>query len=172
MYWVIFDKDSTLITGLQNYQPETEFCLEVNEDDYVDFMNNPEKKDEYAVKYDVGKKEYLLLAYQKPKFNYDIKDVIYHVPKQSVGDCIIRRTNEWNLVVNVNEQMLLNPRQLCKFSITKANDPHLLIRTFTATVQQITHGYAVQFDYKEEQVNVSIYTPKIFNSYGFIDETI
>ena len=33
--------------------------------------------------------------------------------------------------------MLLNLSLLCKFSITKANDPHLLIRTFDATVEQI-----------------------------------
>ena len=172
MYWVIFDKDSTLITGLQNYQPETEFCLEVNEDDYVDFMNNPEKKDEYAVKYDVGKKEYLLLAYQKPKFNYDIKDVIYHVPKQDTGICIITRTTEWNVNINITEQLLLDPRQLCRFSITKENDPHLLIRTFEATVEEITQGLTVQFEYNEEQGNVSIFTPKVFETYGYIDETV
>lgn len=172
MYWLIFDKDTNKITGLQNYAPETEYNLEVSEELYVDFMTNPDKKDNFIIKYDLLQKNYVLLAYEQPKHTYDIKDVIYHVPKQSVGDCIIKRTDKWELVVNVNEQMLLNPRQLCKFSITKANDPHLLIRTFTATVQQITHGYSVQFDSKEEQGDVSIYTPKIFNSYGFIDETI
>jgi hypothetical protein len=172
MYWLIFDKDTSRIIGLQNYTPESEYNLEVSEDAYVDFMTNPDKKNNFVVKYDLSKKEYVLLAYEQPKLTYDIKDVIYHVPKQSIGDCIITRTTEWTLIVNVNEQMLLDPRQLCKFSITKANDPHLLIRTFTATVQQITHGYTVQFEYPEEHDNVSIYTPKIFNSYGFIDETI
>jgi len=172
MYWLIFDKDTSRITGLQNDTPETEFCLEVNEDQYIDFMSNPDKKDNFVVKYDLAQKKYVILAYEKPKFTYDIKDVIYHVPKQSIGDCIIKRTDKWELVVNVKKEMLLNPRQQCKFSITKANDPHLLIRTFTATVEQITKGYTVNFNYEEERGDVSIYTPKIFDTYGFFDETI
>jgi len=172
MYWLIFDKDTSKIVGLQNYTPESEYCLEVTEDQYVDFITNPDKKDNYIVKYDLSQKKYVMLAYEQPKLTYDIKDVIYHIPKQSVGDCIIKRTTEWNILVNLKEQMLLDPRQMCTFSITKANDPHLLIRTFVATVEQITKGYTVQFDYEEESGDVSIYTPKIFDTYGFIDETI
>jgi hypothetical protein len=58
---------------------------------------------------------------------------------------------------------------LCKFSITKANDPHLLIRTFDATVEQIAKGYTVHFEYDEEKSDVSIYTHKVFNTYGWIN---
>ena len=61
MYWLIFDKDSSKITGLQNYPPEDEFHVEVSEDEYVDFMQNPDKKENYIVKYDIAKKQYLIL---------------------------------------------------------------------------------------------------------------
>lgn len=175
MYWLIFDKDTSKVSGLQNFQPDSEFCLEITEDQYVDFSSDPNKKENYVVKYDVAKKEYVLLEYEQPKFNYDIKDIIFHVPKQADADCIISRNIEWRcwkLQVNVKEKMLLNPRQLCKFSITKANDPHLLIRTFEATVEQITKRHTVQFEYDEEEGDVSIYTPKVFKTYGLIDETI
>lgn len=172
MYWLIFDKDSSKITGLQNYPPEDEFHIEVSEDEYVDFMQNPDKKENYIVKYDIAKKQYLILEYEQPKFNYDIKDVIYHVPKQIDADCIITRNIEWRnwkLHIDTTQEVLLNPRQLCKFSITKANDPHLLIRTFDATVEQIAKGYTVHFEYDEEESDVSIYTHKVFNTYGWID---
>ena len=82
-----------------------------------------------------------------------------------------REWRNWKLYVDVKEKMLLNPSQLCKFSITKANDPHLLIRTFDATVEQITKGLWFP-PHDEEEGDVSIYTPKVFNTYGFIDETI
>ncbi len=80
MYWLIFDKDTSKVTGLQNYSPDNEYALEVDEDLYVDFIENPDKKDNYVVKFDLSKKEYTLLEYEKPKFSYDIKDVIYHIP--------------------------------------------------------------------------------------------
>ena len=175
MYWLIFDKDTSKVSGLQNTAPDTDYCIEISEDEYVDFVSNPNKKDNYVVKYDLSKKEYVFLEYEQPKFNYDIKDIIYHVPKQTEAECIISRNREWRnwkLYVDVKEKMLLNPRQVCKFSITKANDPHLLIRTFDATVEQITKGHMVQFEYDEEEGDVSIYTPKVFNTYGFTDETI
>tara|TARA_B100000212_G_scaffold337865_1_gene313465 strand:- start:1432 stop:1959 length:528 start_codon:yes stop_codon:yes gene_type:complete len=175
MYWLIFDKDTSKVIGLQNYSPDNKYALEVNEDLYVDFIENPDKKDNYVVKFDLSKKEYKLLEYEQPKFNYDIKDVIYHVPKEHKADCMITRSIEWRnwkLNVNVKEKLLLNPNQVCKFSITKENDPHLLIRTFSATVEQIAKGHMVQFEHNEEEGDVSVYTPKIFNTYGFIDETI
>ena len=175
MYWLVFDKDTSKVIGLQNYAPDNEYALEVDEDLYVDFIENPDKKENYVIKYDLSKKEYTLLEYEQPKFSYDIKDVIYHIPKQDKADCMITRSIElrcWKLNVDVKEKMLLNPRQLCKFSVTKANDPHLLIRTFEATVEQIANGYTVQFEYDEEEGDVSIYTPKIFNSYGYKNEAI
>lgn len=175
MYWLIFDKDTSKVNGLQNYLPDTEYCLEVNEDQYVDFIENPDKKENYIVKYDLAQQKYLLLEYEQPKFNYDIKDIIYHVPKQDHAECMIARNIEWQqwkITVNIEKQLLLDPRQLCKFSITKYNDPHLLIRTFSATVEQIAKGHIVRFDYDDEEGDVSIYTPKIFNTYGFINETI
>lgn len=175
MYWLIFDKDSSKIIGLQNYAPDHQYALEVNEDLYVDFIENPDKKENYVVKFDLAKKKYTLLEYEQPKFNYDIKDIIYHIPKKDDADCMITRNTEWRnwkLYVNVKEKLLLNPNQLCKFSVTKENDPHLLIRTFDATVEQIANGHIVQFEYDEEEGDVSIYTPKIFNSYGYVDEAI
>ena len=45
MYWLIFDKDTSKIIGLQNYAPITQYALEVNEDLYVDFIENPDKKE-------------------------------------------------------------------------------------------------------------------------------
>ena len=77
MYWLIFDKDTSKVSGLQNTAPDTEYCIEISEDEYVDFVSNPNKKDNYVVKYDLSKKEYVLLEYEQPKFNYDIKDIIY-----------------------------------------------------------------------------------------------
>ena len=79
MYWLIFDKDSSKIIGLQNYAPDHQYALEVNEDLYVDFIENPDKKENYVVKFDLAKKKYTLLEYEQPKFNYDIKDIIYHI---------------------------------------------------------------------------------------------
>ena len=91
MYWLIFDKDTSKVSGLQNTSPDTEYCIEISEDEYVDFVSNPNKKDNYVVKYDLSKKEYVLLEYEQPKFNYDIKDIIYHVPKQTEAECIISK---------------------------------------------------------------------------------
>ena len=65
MYWLIFDKDTSRITGLQNYTPESEYNLEVSEDAYVDFMTNPDKKNKIVVKYDLSKKEYVLSCFSK-----------------------------------------------------------------------------------------------------------
>ena len=48
----------------------------------------------------------------------------------------------------------------------------MLVRTFEATVEEITKGIEVTFVDDDEKGKVSIYTPKVFNSYGIIDATI
>ena len=82
------------------------------------------KKKNYVVKFDLAKKKYTLLEYEQPKFNYDIKDIIYLFKKDN-ADCMITRNTEWRnwkLYVNVKENFV-KFNQLCKFSVTKENDP-------------------------------------------------
>ena len=37
------------------------------------------------------------------------------------------------------------------------------------SVEQIAKGYTVHFEYDEEESDVSIYTPKVFSTYGWIN---
>ena len=41
-----------------------------------------------------------------------------------------------------NTDILLEPIRLCRFSVTHKRDLHMLIRTFEATVEQITNGHS------------------------------
>lgn len=172
MYYVKFNKDTGLINGLTNMPPTGDNFCEVDEDTYIKFSENREIRTRHVVKYSVAEKKYKLLPYVQPKVSYDIKDIIHHIPKSNSADCIITKTNtEWQVTLG-NPDILLEPNRLCRFSVTRERDLHLLIRTFEATVEEITKGLTVQFIDDEEKGNVSIYTPMVFDSYGLIDATV
>ena len=83
MYWLIFDKDSSKIIGLQNYAPDHQYALEVNEDLYVDFIENPDKKENYVVKFDLAKKKYTLSDFSHCYISklYFMKDLAFSMTK-------------------------------------------------------------------------------------------
>lgn len=171
MYYLKFNKDTGRIRGLSNVVPDDVNHLKVDEKTFLKFSDRTER-DNYIVKYNVGKKEYVLTPYQQPKPVYDIKDIIYNIPYTEHADCLITKHNDrWKITVS-SDDLLLHPHRLCKFSVTYLNDIHMLVRTFEATVEEITKGIEVTFVDDDEKGKVSIYTPKVFNSYGIIDATI
>ena len=61
--------------------------------------------------------------------NYDIKDIIYHIPKKDNADCMITRNTEWRnwkLNVNVKEKLLLNSINYASLVLQKKMIPVLL----------------------------------------------
>lgn len=172
MYHVKFNKDSGNITGLTNTTPTGDNFCEVDEETYIKFAEDKSLRNSFIVKYSVEKKKYLLLPYSKPKISYDIKDIIHHIDYTNSADCLITKNNDsWHLSIG-KSNILMEPNRLCKFSVTHRRDIHLLVRTFKATVEQITNGHTVTFIDSDEKGDVSIYTPMVFDSYGLIDATI
>ena len=172
MYCIKFNKDTGDITGLSNTQPKTDNYVEVDEESYIKFAEDRSLRSAFVVKYSVEEKKYLLLPYVKPKVVYDVKDIIHHVEYQDTADCVITKTNDgWKLSIG-NAKVLMEPNRLCRFSVTRRRDLHLLVRTFEVTVEQITKGHLVTFIDDEEKEEVSIYTLMVFNTYGLIDATI
>lgn len=170
MYYLKFNPDTGRIKGLSNILPDSGSFFQIDESTFTKFSDRKEREN-YIVKYNVGKKEHVLVAYEQPKPVYDIKEIIYHVPYTESADCLITKyQDKWNLTVS-SDDLLLHPHRLCKFSVTLQNDIHMLIRTFEATVEEITNGLEVSFIDDDEKGNVSIYTPKIFNSYGITNAT-
>jgi len=172
MYYVIFDNSTGKITGFTNVTPEDDNYIEVSEEAYIRFVEDSTERNNYIVKYNVSTKSYVLLPYQQPKVNYDIKDIIHHVPYTQDAECIITKHNgKWTVQV-ANSNVLLAPNQICKFSVTRRRDIHMLIRTFDATIEQLTNNFEVTFSSAEEKEDVTIYTPMVFKSYGIIDATV
>jgi|SRR6056300_770877 hypothetical protein len=168
MYYLKFNKDTGRIKGLSNVKPDSDF-LEIDEKTFLKFAEDKSERDNYIVKYNVGKKDYVLIPYQTPKPVYDIKDIVYHVPYTEKADCLItKHQDKWNLTVS-SDDLLLHPHRLCKFSVTLKNDIHMLVRTFETTVEEITNGLDVSFTDEDERGEVSIYTSKVFNSYGIVN---
>jgi len=172
MYFIKFNKETGLINGLTNVTPNGDNFVTVDEETYVKFVEDSSLRNSHIVKFDVSTKSYVLQPYQQPKINYDIRDIIHHVPYNLNADCLItKHKDKWTVDV-ANTDILLAPNQVCKFSVTKRKDIHMLIRTFTATIDEIMNTLEVSFVDDEETGNVSIYTPMVFNSYGLIDDTI
>jgi len=170
MYYLKFNTDTGRIKGLSNVLPDSGNFFEIDEKTFSKFSDRKEREN-YIVKYNVGKKEYVLVPYEQPKLTYDIKDIIYHIPYTKNADCLLTKySDKWNIQVT-SDDMLLHPHRLCKFSVTLKNDIHMLVRTFNATVEEITRGVDVTFTDDDEKGDVSIYTPKVFNSYGIINAT-
>jgi hypothetical protein len=172
MYYVKFDKDTGRINGLTNMPPKGDNFCEVDEEMYVKFAEDKSLRDRHVVKYSVAEKKYKLLPYVQPKVSYDIKDIIHHVPTTGNADCLITKNNSSWQVTMGNTDILLEPNRLCRFSVTHKRDLHMLIRTFEATVEEITNGHTVQFIDEEEKGDVSIYTPMVFDSYGLKHGTV
>jgi len=175
MYWCKFDKATGQITGLSNVKPDEENIFEIDEDTFVKFRTKASERKNYIVKYSVTKKDYVLVPYKDEKTVFDVREIFVEATSDKNSQCLITK-NQNGYVVSINvtkeDEILLHPHRLCKFSVTKKHDPHYLIRTFEATVEQITNKHQVSFIDDDEKEDVSIYTPKIFDSYGVINDNV
>lgn len=173
MYWCKYDKDTGTITGFSNTPVEDGHFFEITEQQYVDFREGTLNRDNFVVKFDIANKKHVLVPYEQEKPVFDVREIFVEVLPNKDAQCIIHKQKDQYKIYLQNTNtipVLQHPNRLCKFSITRKDDPHLLLRTFDATVEQISNTHCVRFEDLEEQDEVSIYTPKVFDSYGVVND--
>lgn len=99
--------------------------------------------------------------------NHDINDYELHV-------CQNHRQDQWEIYLNsyVKNKLIKSNylgNELLFFSITQKHDPSFLFRSIKIKVSDLLSGSAItipyQYDWEYKKKDVSIFTPKYFNSY-------
>ena len=160
-------------------------CLEVSLDKVIDILRGKKDLSNYKIIFNIATRE-LELQENSPLKIVDVTDKLYNVPRNLRDpDLIIKcGTEKWTCCLSPQHQDYFRSMTSVvdnlrfSFSITKKNDPNILIDMFKIELYDLLHNPEVdiseQISTPKDLDNFSIYTFKYFNTYSYeiINESI
>ena len=153
-------------------------CLEVTSDEVVDILLGKKDLSNYKIMFNL-KTRGLELQENSPLRIVRITDKLHNVPRKSRDpDLIIKcGTKNWTVCLSPQHQDYFRSMTSVvdnlrfSFSITKKNDPNILIDTFKIELYDLLSNPEVdiseQINIPKNMDNISIYTFKYFNNYSY-----
>ena len=153
-------------------------CLEVTSDEVVDILLGKKDLSNYKIMFNL-KTRALELQENSPLKIVNITDKLHNVPMNSRDpDLIIKcGTEKWTVCLSPQHQDYFRSMTSVvdnlrfSFSITKKNDPNILIDMFNIELYNLLSNPEVdiseQINIPKNMDNISIYTFKYFNNYSY-----
>jgi hypothetical protein len=153
-------------------------CLEVTSDKVVDILLGKKDLSNYKIMFNL-KTRALELQENSPLKIVNITDKLHNVPMNSRDpDLIIKcGTEKWTVCLSPQHQDYFRSMTSVvdnlrfSFSITKKNDPNILIDMFNIELYNLLSNPEVdiseQINIPKNMDNISIYTFKYFNNYSY-----
>ena len=153
-------------------------CLEVTSDEVVDILLGKKDLSNYKIMFNL-KTRALELQENSPLKIVNITDKLHNVPMNSRDpDLIIKcGTEKWTVCLSPQHQDYFRSMTSVvdnlrfSFSITKKNDPNILIDTFKIELYDLLSNPEVdiseQINIPKNMDNISIYTFKYFDTYSY-----
>ena len=153
-------------------------CLKVSSDKVTDILLGKKDLSSYRIMFNIKTRE-LELQENSPHKIVNITDKLHNVPKNSRdADLIIKcGTENWTVCLSPQHQDYFRSMTSVvdnlrfSFSITKKNDPNILIDMFKIELYDLLSNPEVdiseQINIPKNMDNVSIYTFKYFNNYSY-----
>jgi hypothetical protein len=153
-------------------------CLEVSSDKVTDILLGKKDLSSYRIMFNIKTRE-LELQENSPHKIVNITDKLHNVPKYSRdADLIIKcGTKNWTVCLSPRHQDYFRSMKSVvdnirfSFSITKKNDPNILIDMFKIELYDLLSNPEVdiseQINIPKNMDNVSIYTFKYFDTYSY-----
>lgn len=178
MQRVVFDKDTGKIKSIGPGTP-VENSIQVPLSDVIDFKTGNRSRLKYRVEFNIEKKKYEIV--EKKKSSTKIQNFLYEIPIAANAELLIIKdvkNNCWKIKLDKSVRHLLKENtvstdQLLPFSITEYGDPNILYKYFTINMldlikQDITIDFTMPFETQQQEL--SIFTRKVFKTYGAIYE--
>lgn len=176
--YVEFNPDTGKVISITSH-PETKNYIEVDYDKVKDICDGKETTKFYEVQFNTTSLMYEFVnVYDKKGFQYNVNNSIYKVPNTNNADIILHKNyknKQWELKFGELFAKTLKDNDVTlqtvkTFSVCKKDDPFTMQRTLTFNLS--SNNLALQFTKDDAIMEVyDIYTNKLFNSYGVVNET-
>jgi len=147
--------------------------------DVLPVLHGYKRLEDYVVSYIPSMKDFAVVEKDNNVNNLSINDRLFEIKVSKTSDYelkIVQRVQDkvWAVSLNKKIQSLLektgyNQHKQLTFTITKKNDPNVLIRRFEVAVLELIYKNVIEFPYENEwesnHLEVSIYTNKYFDNY-------
>lgn len=170
--FVVYDDDG-YIYAIQTKPDDKLNNLETEIENVEKFLNGSDSFTKYRVEYDFIDKEYKIVSPKEYQDSFKQESFLYRIPTQSANNADVKIIQDnvnrcWKLVIDPelpeelkNKKINIDPSTQF-YSVTKKNDPNVLI-----TVLRFDKTLTVPFadNFKFDNVEVSVYTMRKFNTY-------
>jgi hypothetical protein len=177
--FVYYNKETSKIQKISNKKINSELEVFKIETSLVhDIIVGKKKSDDFIVTYDLSEKRLTVkeITYESElssvKYKlYDITqstDTVYDV---KIGQDLLKKCWKINLSNNSKKELLgskYHSNDKIYFSITQKHNPNILYRSLEASLQDLLNSeieYPFEYNWEIQNKEVSIYTPKLFDSY-------
>lgn len=175
--FVYYNEETGEIIKISNKKESLKHeMIEVDEYQISEIISGDKPLSKFRVEYNLELRHNALTEIFTNTNSIKIADKFYQIPKtikDSYDLKIIQhiKNKEWIIQLNTSLINLRGARSLrdkkMRFSITYKNDPNILYRNFTLSLNELLEDMSLYyaFESNEEAEEVSIYTPKYFKLY-------
>lgn len=178
--FIYYEPDTGNIIKISNkLEDTTHSVLEIDASLVLDIFTGDKQISQFRVKYDLTLKCKSLVEISDSTVISSLTDRFFKIPKniESNPDLIIIqnfKNKEWEMriddsLLSMSYTEAHNYKKVL-FSITSENDPNIVYRTLNVDLNELltaqSLSYPFQYESEKHYNNVSIYTPKYFNTYS------
>ena len=175
-YKVYFEEVSGLILAISNVDQEFENFFEVDYEDIAKFVDGIEPMLMHKVVYNINTSSYNIIP-KESKIELLAEDLIHKITPKSVYQVGFWQNtikNCWSISLSSDqrdnlEQVKSRPNEQLNFSVTQKNNPNILYRSFSCTLNDLIDNDSVDFNYdsqdEERLTDYSVYTNRKFEKY-------
>ena len=178
--FIYYEPDTGNIIKISNkVEDTTHSVLEIDASSVLDIFTGDKQISQFRVKYDLTLKCKSLVEICDSADILSLTDRFFKIPRniEIVSDITIVqnfKNKEWkitidNSLLHMIHTEVFNHKKIL-LSITSENDPNIVHRTLNIDLNELltaqSLSYPFQYESEKHYNNVSIYTPKYFNTYS------
>ena len=178
--FIYYEAATGNIIKISNRSEDTDYSiLEIDSKSVLDIFTGDKKLSQFRVEYDLTLKCKSLVEICDSADILSLTDRFFKIPKKTEGNFDITivqnfKNKEWkitidNSLLHMIHTEVFNHKKIL-LSITSENDPNIVYRTLNVDLNELltaqSLSYPFQYESEKHYNNVSIYTPKYFNTYS------
>lgn len=179
--YVYYDKETGDIHKISPKKEDSNFeIIEMSLNKVKRLLTGEKKTSDYKVSYDIITKSVILKNIHESNRVFSFDKVLYKIPKEDLEICdlVVDQdflTNTWKISISDKTTEFIKSHNLSLhdkilLSVTKKDDPNILYRTLYIEIGNALENsikIPFEFNFEFERREVSIYTSKYFESYGY-----
>lgn len=178
-YNVYYNQETGNITSITTKdRPHLKTCYTTTFNEVEDFITGTKNLIDYKVVYDLQSANYFI-AHKDDKIVLDIDNLVHNITSSNNAQLTVIKNNvdkKWQIVIdleltyknNIDKAAILD--ETLWFSITQKNNPNILHRHFSISLQELIDCTTIDIDFLSQDesklTNYSVYTNRRLVSYS------